>query len=91
MEGIKMNQKIHNYDKELVKLITNSIFKDRITSIQELKDRAYQNDLIEEDVENIFRILLFDEFVRQENTPFSENGYLINDSKIYELEREDLI
>ncbi|MBU6089435.1 hypothetical protein [Mammaliicoccus sciuri] len=86
-----MNQKIHNYDKELVKLITNSIFKDRITSIQELKDRAYQNDLIEEDVENIFRILLFDEFVRQENTPFSENGYLINDSKIYELEREDLI
>ncbi|MDT0703891.1 hypothetical protein RM652_12240 [Mammaliicoccus sciuri] len=86
-----MNQEIHNYDKELVKLITNSIFKDRITSIQELKDRAYQNDLIEEDVENIFRILLFDEFVRQENTPFSENGYLINDSKIYELEREDLI
>ncbi|MCJ0923994.1 hypothetical protein MTW91_01685 [Mammaliicoccus sciuri] len=86
-----MNQEIHNYDKELVKLITNSIFKDRITSIQELKDRAYQNDLIEEDVENIFRILLFDEFVRQENTPFSENGYLINDSKIYELEREGLI
>lgn len=86
-----MNQEIHNYDKELVKLITNSIFQDRITSIQELKDRAYQNDLIEEDVENIFRILVLDEFVRQEITPFSENGYLINDSKIYELEREDLI
>lgn len=86
-----MNKEIYNYDKELVKLITNSIFKDRITNIQELKDRAFQNDLREEDVESIFRILVFDEFVRQENTPFSKNGYLINDSKIYELEREDLI
>lgn len=86
-----MNQEIHNYDKELVKLITNSIFKDRITSIDELKDRAYQNDLREEDVESIFSILLFDEFIRKENTPFSKNGHLINDSKIYELEREGLI
>lgn len=86
-----MNQEIHNYDKKLVKLITNSIFKDRITSIQELKDRAYRYDLREEDVESIFRILLFDGFVKKEDIPLSKDGYSIYDSKIYELEREDLI
>lgn len=86
-----MNQKIHNYDKELVKLITNSIFKEEITSIQELKDKAYYNGLSEEDVESIFTILVFDGFVKKEDIPLSKDGYKIDNSKIYELEREDLI
>ena len=86
-----MNQEIHNYDKELVKLITNSIFKDRITSIDELKDRACIKELQVEDVESIFTILVYDAFVRKKDMPLSKDGYLINDSKIYELEREDLI
>lgn len=86
-----MNQEIHNYDKELVKLITNSIFKDRITSIQELKYIAIQNELNEEDVESIFSILVFDEIIYKADSPFGDNTFIIPDEKIFELEREDLI
>lgn len=86
-----MNQEIHNFNKELVKLITNSIFKENITSIQELKDRAFQNEYNEEDVESIIRILIFDGILQQPENPFSKNDFMVHMHKIYEIEQENLI
>ncbi|WP_314347782.1 hypothetical protein [Mammaliicoccus vitulinus] len=90
-----MNQEIHNYDKEVVKVITNSIFKEEITSTQVLKDRVYQNGHDDKDVSDILNVLLYSGIIdmpRYElNGKFREHDFMVNMHKLNEVEREGLI
>jgi len=91
MEGIKMNQEIHNYDKEVVKVITNSIFNEEITSIQDLKDRVYQKGHDDKDVSNILQVFLYSGIIEMPIQKSGEHDFLVNMHKLNEVEREGLI
>ncbi len=86
-----MNQEIHNYDNEVVKVITNSIFKEEITSIQELKDRVYQNGHDDKDVSNILQVLLYSGIIEMPIQKSGKHDFLVNMHKLNEVEREGLI
>lgn len=86
-----MNQEIHNYDKEVVKVITNSIFKEEITSIQVLKDRVNLNKLDDKDVSNILQVLLNSGIIDMPPEQFGHHDFLVNMHKLNEVEREGLI
>lgn len=86
-----MNREIHNYDKEVVKVITNAIFREEITSIQVLKDRVYQNGYDDKDVSNILHVLLYSGIIEMPVQKIGEHDFLVNMHKLNEVEREGLI
>lgn len=86
-----MNQEIHNYDKEVVKVITNAIFREEITSIQVLKDRVHQNGYDDKDVSNILHVLLYSGIIEMPVQKNGEHDFLVNMHKLNEVEREGLI
>ncbi|MFQ3726684.1 hypothetical protein ABLV92_05085 [Staphylococcus equorum] len=86
-----MNQKIHNFNQDLVKTINQSIFKEEMTSIQELKERAFQKGYEEKDVPEILNLLFHDGIIELPLQKIGEHDFLVNEHKINELERENLI
>lgn len=52
-----MNQEIHNFNQDLVKTISESIFKKEITSIKRLEDIAFGLRYKEKDAEDVREIL----------------------------------
>ncbi|ATQ50741.1 hypothetical protein CPZ17_09900 [Staphylococcus epidermidis] len=91
-----MNQEIHNFNQELVKTISESIFKKEITSIKRLEDIAFRLRYKEKDAEDVREILniFFKEGIIEyplQNLRIQENDFLVNMHKINELERENLI
>ncbi|MBA8772285.1 hypothetical protein [Staphylococcus coagulans] len=51
-----MNQEIRNFNQDLVKTISKSIFKTEITSIKRLEDIAFEKGYEEKDVRKILKI-----------------------------------
>ena len=51
-----MNQEIHNFNQDLVKTISKSIFKTEITNIKRLEDIAFEKGYKEKDVREILNI-----------------------------------
>lgn len=90
-----MNQEIHKYDKEVIKVITNSIFKEEITRKQVLKDRVYQNGHDYKDVSDILQVLFNSGIIEMPyynpSEKFREHDFLVNMHKLNEIEREGLI
>ncbi|MCG2128168.1 hypothetical protein K4S04_10670 [Staphylococcus epidermidis] len=91
-----MNQEIHNFNQDLVKTISESIFKKEITSIKRLEDIAFGLRYKEKDAEDVREILniFFKKGIIEyplQKLRIPENDFLVNMHKINELERENLI
>jgi hypothetical protein len=86
-----MNQEIHNFNQDLVKTINKSIFKEEITSIQALKDIAFQKGYEEGDVPEILNLLFHDGIIEIPLQKIGKHDFLVNDHKIDELKHENLI
>lgn len=86
-----MKQEIHNFDKELVKTISQPIFKVEITSIRKLEDIAFKKGYEEKEVRKILNIFFKEGIIELPLQKIGMNDFLVNMHKIDELKRENLI
>lgn len=86
-----MKQAIHNFDKDLVKIISEAIFKQEITSIKKLKDIAFEKGFEEDDVPDILQVFLDENMIVLPAIKIDEKDFMVNKYKISELEKEGLI
>ena len=88
-----MNHEIHNFNQDLVKTISKSIFKTEITNIKRLEDIAFEKGYKEKDVREILNIFFKEGIIELplQKQKIQEHDFFVNMHKINELEHENLI